>query len=60
MYGPAGTGRLVRMTTHQAPNPSTGPARPGARAVTTALVLAVPAGLAWIGGMIYTVIAWTT
>ncbi|MFB7240932.1 morphogenic membrane protein MmpA [Streptomyces populi] len=48
------------MTTHQAPNPSTGPARPGARAVTTALVLAVPAGLAWIGGMIYTVIAWTT
>ncbi|MGW3913207.1 morphogenic membrane protein MmpA [Streptomyces sp. NPDC005070] len=48
------------MTTHQDSNPSAEPARPAGRAVTAALVLAVPAGLAWIGGMIYTVIAWTS
>ncbi|MEU6275462.1 hypothetical protein ABZ871_24060 [Streptomyces populi] len=48
------------MTTHRAPNPSTGPARPGARAVTAVLLLAVPAGLAWIAGMICTLVAWTT
>lgn len=60
MYGRAVTGRLIRMTTHQDSNPSAEPARPAGRAVTAALVLAVPAGLAWIGGMIYTVIAWTS
>ncbi|MFE1291685.1 morphogenic membrane protein MmpA [Streptomyces sp. NPDC058751] len=48
------------MTTHRALDPSAGPARPAGRAVTTALVLAVPAGLAWIGGMVYTVIAWAS
>ncbi|MFF2363193.1 morphogenic membrane protein MmpA [Streptomyces sp. NPDC058122] len=48
------------MTTHQVSNPSARPARSDGRAVTAALVLAVPAGLAWIGGMIYMVIAWTS
>ncbi|MFE4702940.1 morphogenic membrane protein MmpA [Streptomyces sp. NPDC056738] len=48
------------MTTNRASNPSAEPAWPDGRAVTAALVLAVPAGLAWIGGMIYTVIAWTS
>lgn len=34
------------------------PNRPVERAVTAALVLAVPAGLGWIGGMIHTVLGW--
>lgn len=60
MYGRAATGRLVRMTTHRASNPSAGSARPDGRAVTAVLLLAVPAGLAWIGGMIYTVVVWAS
>ncbi|WP_392960355.1 morphogenic membrane protein MmpA [Streptomyces sp. LN245] len=43
MYGRAATGRLIRMTTHQAPKSSAEPARPVGRAVTAALALAVPA-----------------
>ncbi|MFI0959878.1 morphogenic membrane protein MmpA [Streptomyces sp. NPDC021080] len=48
------------MTTHRASEPSAEPARAAGRAVTTALVLAVSAGLAWTGGMIYTVIVWAS
>lgn len=52
-------GRLCRMTTHRAPKPAAHPTQPVERAVTAALVLAVIAGLAWIGGMIYTVSGWS-
>ncbi|POX45756.1 hypothetical protein C3489_33410 [Streptomyces sp. Ru71] len=51
-------GRLCRMTTHRAPKPLADPARPVERAVNVALVLAVLAGLAWICGMVYTLVAW--
>ena len=47
------------MTTHRAAKPLADPDRPVERAVTVALVLAVVAGLAWIGGMIFTVAGWT-
>ncbi|MFD5573262.1 MULTISPECIES: morphogenic membrane protein MmpA [Streptomyces] len=47
------------MTTHRAPEPLAHPSRPVERAVTLGLVLAVAAGLAWIGGMIYTLAEWT-
>ncbi len=53
-------GRLARMTSHRAPKAAAGPAQPVERAVTTALLLAVLAGLAWIGGMIWTVTGWAT
>jgi hypothetical protein len=53
-------GRLCRMTTHRAPKPAAHPTQPVERAVTAALVLAVIAGLAWIGGMIYTVSGWSS
>ncbi|MER5748231.1 hypothetical protein [Streptomyces sp. NPDC002088] len=46
------------MTTHCSPKPLADPNRPVERAVTAALILAVLAGLAWIGGMIYTVAEW--
>ncbi|MBA4865119.1 hypothetical protein H1V43_27950 [Streptomyces sp. PSKA54] len=46
------------MTSHRAPKAATAPLHPLERAVTAALVLAVIASLAWIGGMIYTVISW--
>jgi hypothetical protein len=52
-------GRLLRMTTRRAPQPLSDPNRPVERAVTAALVLAVVAGVAWIGGMILTVAGWT-
>lgn len=55
----APVGRLSRMTTHRAPKPLADPNRPVERAVTAALVLAVLAGLGWIGGMIYTVAGWS-
>ncbi|MFD5818084.1 morphogenic membrane protein MmpA [Streptomyces sp. NPDC059618] len=48
------------MTTHLDAQPSAEPARTAGRAVTTALVLAFSAGLAWTGGMIYTVIVWAS
>lgn len=47
-------GRLSRMTTHRSPKPIAHPSQPVERAVMVALVLSVAAGLAWIGGMIYT------
>ncbi|MGN9757687.1 morphogenic membrane protein MmpA [Streptomyces sp. SD31] len=47
------------MTTHRAPKPLADPDRPVERAVTAALVLALVAGFAWIGGMIFTVAGWT-
>lgn len=56
MYGRATAAKLIRMTTNRASKPS---AETTGRAVTAALVLAVAAGLAWAGGMICTVIAWT-
>ncbi|KAB1145003.1 hypothetical protein F7R91_20235 [Streptomyces luteolifulvus] len=56
---PAVIGRLLRMTTRRAPQPLSDPNRPVERAVTAALVLAVVAGVAWIGGMILTVAGWT-
>lgn len=46
------------MTTHRAPKPLADPNRPVERAVTAALVLALLAGLGWIGGMIYTLVVW--
>ncbi|MFI1564872.1 morphogenic membrane protein MmpA [Streptomyces sp. NPDC020490] len=47
------------MTTHRAPEPLSDPGRPVERAVTAALILAVPAGLGWICGMVYTVAGWS-
>ncbi len=67
MYGAAMIGRLTRMTTHRAPNGAAGlarpvaaPARPSERAVTAALLVAASAGLAWIGGMVCTVVGWVS
>ena len=51
-------GRLEPMTTHRAPQTVSHSAQLGDRAVTGALVLAVLAGLAWLGGMIATVVGW--
>ncbi|MFF3612167.1 morphogenic membrane protein MmpA [Streptomyces sp. NPDC002580] len=55
------------MTTHRAPNGAAGlarpvaaPARPSERAVTAALLVAASAGLAWIGGMVCTVVGWVS
>ncbi|MEV8540347.1 hypothetical protein [Streptomyces sp. NPDC051572] len=42
------------MTTHRSPKPVAHPSQLVERAVMIALVLSVAAGLAWIGGMIYT------
>ncbi|WP_247196543.1 morphogenic membrane protein MmpA [Streptomyces sp. GESEQ-35] len=51
------------MTTHRAAHrahkPLADPNRPVERAVNAALVLAVLAGLGWIGGMIYTLLGWS-
>ncbi|MFJ8198132.1 morphogenic membrane protein MmpA [Streptomyces sp. NPDC096152] len=47
------------MTTHRSPKPLADPDRPVERAVNAVLILAVAAGLAWIGGMIYTVAGWS-
>ncbi|MET9825363.1 MULTISPECIES: morphogenic membrane protein MmpA [Streptomyces] len=47
------------MTTHHAPGIPAHSGRPVGRAVAGGLVLAVGAGLAWIGGMIYTIVGWT-
>lgn len=52
------TGRVGGMTTHRASKNSAEPGRPVERAVVAGLVLAVGAGLAWIGGMIYTIAGW--
>ncbi len=52
-------GRVGGMTLHRAPKYSAEPGRPVGRAVTAGLVLAVGAGLAWIGGMIYTLAGWS-
>ncbi|MER6123369.1 hypothetical protein ABT173_11985 [Streptomyces sp. NPDC001795] len=46
------------MTTHRAPKTVGHPAQPVERAVMVGLLLAVIAGFAWIGGMIYTVLGW--
>ncbi|MFG2119998.1 morphogenic membrane protein MmpA [Streptomyces sp. NPDC048710] len=46
------------MTTHRSAKTVTRPAQPVERAVTAALVLAVVAGLAWIGGMFWTLLGW--
>ncbi|SOD68111.1 hypothetical protein SAMN06272781_1359 [Streptomyces sp. 1222.2] len=51
-------GRLCRMTTHRAPKPATAPTHSVERVVTTGLLLALIAGLAWIAGMIYTLTGW--
>lgn len=62
LYGCGGAaviGRLVPMTTHRASKPLADQPRPVERAVTAALILAVTAGVAWIGGMIYTVLGWS-
>ncbi|WP_037837291.1 morphogenic membrane protein MmpA [Streptomyces sp. NRRL F-5650] len=47
------------MTPHRAPKYPAETGRPVGRAVTAGLVLAVGAGLAWIGGMIYTLAGWS-
>ena len=52
------TGRLARMTTHRSAKTVNHPAQPVERAVTAALVLAVVAGLAWIGAMFWTLLGW--
>ncbi|MFD3314637.1 morphogenic membrane protein MmpA [Streptomyces sp. NPDC058656] len=46
------------MTTHRAPKTATSPTQPVERAVMAGLLLAVLAGVAWIAGMIYTVMGW--
>ncbi|WP_199824991.1 morphogenic membrane protein MmpA [Streptomyces maremycinicus] len=46
------------MTTHRASKPLADPDRPVERAVNAALILAVLAGVGWIGGMIYTLVQW--
>ncbi|MDQ1034925.1 hypothetical protein QFZ75_001341 [Streptomyces sp. V3I8] len=46
------------MTTHRAPKPAAGPARPAERTVMAGLVLAVVVGVAWTVGMVCTVIGW--
>ncbi|MEV8124442.1 hypothetical protein AB0P07_10045 [Streptomyces sp. NPDC085944] len=47
------------MTTHRASKDSAEPAaRPVERAVVAGLALAVGAGPAWIGGMIWTIAGW--
>ncbi|MFD7874444.1 morphogenic membrane protein MmpA [Streptomyces sp. NPDC059766] len=46
------------MTTQRSPKPLADPNRPVERAVTAALILAALAGVAWIAGMIYTVVSW--
>ncbi|MCX4903672.1 morphogenic membrane protein MmpA [Streptomyces sp. NBC_00878] len=46
------------MTTHRAPKPAASPSQPVERAVMAGLLLAVIAGVAWIAGMIYTVMGW--
>ncbi|MHA5051405.1 morphogenic membrane protein MmpA [Streptomyces sp. SD15] len=46
------------MTTHRSPKPAATASQPVERVVMAALVLSVIAGLAWIGGMIYTVLGW--
>ena len=46
------------MTTHRAPEPLADPNRPVGRAVSAVLILAVLAGLGWIGGMVYTLVQW--
>lgn len=48
-----------RMTSRRDPKPLADPNRPVERVVNLALVLAVLAGVGWIGGMIYTVAGWT-
>ncbi|MFI6334194.1 morphogenic membrane protein MmpA [Streptomyces sp. NPDC050535] len=47
------------MTTHRAPKPAVHPTQTVERAVMAALFVAVIAGVAWIGGMIYTVTEWS-
>ncbi|MEU1596403.1 hypothetical protein ABZ468_26965 [Streptomyces sp. NPDC005708] len=46
------------MTTHRAPKSASHPVEAVERAVTVSLLLAALAGLAWIGGMIYTLLEW--
>ncbi|MDX2527191.1 morphogenic membrane protein MmpA [Streptomyces europaeiscabiei] len=46
------------MTTHRAIKPAASPTQSVERAVTTGLLLAVITGLAWIGGMVYTLTGW--
>ncbi|MFJ5260233.1 morphogenic membrane protein MmpA [Streptomyces sp. NPDC088387] len=46
------------MTTHRAPKPLSDPGRPVERAVNAALLVAVLAGVGWIGGMVYTLVQW--
>ncbi|MGW1543654.1 morphogenic membrane protein MmpA [Streptomyces sp. NPDC002309] len=43
------------MTTHRGPEPAARPSRP----LAAALACAVPAGLAWLGAMIWTLARWT-
>ncbi|MFD5630707.1 morphogenic membrane protein MmpA [Streptomyces sp. NPDC127072] len=47
------------MTTHRAPKAEAHPTQTVERTVMAALFLAVVAGVAWIGGMIYTVSEWS-
>ncbi|CAM5656172.1 putative protein OS=Streptomyces tendae OX=1932 GN=F3L20_14865 PE=4 SV=1 [Streptomyces tendae] len=51
--------RVDGMTAPRAPKYSAQPGRPADRAVAAGLVLAVIAGLAWMGGMIYTIAGWS-
>ncbi|MGW8747510.1 morphogenic membrane protein MmpA [Streptomyces sp. NPDC055794] len=47
------------MTTRRTPEYSARPARPVGRTALAGLALAAVAGLAWVGGMIYTIAGWT-
>ncbi|MDQ0407591.1 hypothetical protein OIE75_35430 [Streptomyces sp. NBC_01723] len=47
------------MTTRRTPEYPARPGRPVGRTALAGLALAVVAGLAWVGGMIYTIVGWT-
>ncbi|MFE2353307.1 morphogenic membrane protein MmpA [Streptomyces parvulus] len=46
------------MTTHRTPEYRAPADRPVGRAAVAGLALAAVAGLAWVGGMICTIVAW--
>lgn len=46
------------MTTRRAAQHPTSPAQPVERPVAAALAVAVVAGLAWTGGMVWTLLGW--
>ncbi|ANJ10485.1 hypothetical protein GCM10010220_57360 [Streptomyces parvulus] len=58
MCRPRRTGRVERMTTRRTPEYRAPAGRPVGRAAAAGLALAVVAGLAWVGGMVCTLVGW--